>query len=84
MKKIRGARLKKVLVAYRGKIAEAAIYHTGNINDPTETKFTVHYYKNLAKELEQLGLYIISVKDRARLLKPHIKSDDLLIEEVSR
>lgn len=53
-----------------GKIAEAAICYTGDVNDPTETKYTVQYYKDLAKELEGMGAHIIAIKDMAGLLKP--------------
>lgn len=53
-----------------GKIAEAAICYTGDINDPMRDKYTVDYYKNMAKELEQLGAHIIAIKDMAGLLKP--------------
>lgn len=53
-----------------GKIAEAAICYTGDINDPTRTKYTVQYYKDLAKELEAIGAHMISLKDMAGLLKP--------------
>lgn len=53
-----------------GKIAEAAICYTGDINDPTREKYTIDYYKQLAKELEGLGAHIIAIKDMAGLLKP--------------
>ena len=53
-----------------GKIAEAAICYTGDINDPTRDKYTVQYYKDMAKELENLGAHIIAIKDMAGLLKP--------------
>lgn len=53
------------------KIAEAAICYTGDINDPTQTKYTLDYYKKMAKELEQIGAHIIAIKDMAGLLKPH-------------
>lgn len=53
-----------------GKIAEAAICYTGDLNDSTQTKYTVDYYKNMAKELESLGAHIIAIKDMAGLLKP--------------
>ena len=53
-----------------GKIAEAAICYTGDINDPTRAKYSVQYYKDLAKELERLGAHIIAIKDMAGLLKP--------------
>lgn len=53
-----------------GKIAEAAICYTGDINDPNRPKYSVQYYKDMAKELEQLGAHIIAIKDMAGLLKP--------------
>lgn len=53
-----------------GKIAEAAICYTGDINDPARAKYNVEYYKNMARELEQLGAHIIAIKDMAGLLKP--------------
>ncbi|MGC6767614.1 pyruvate carboxylase [Enterococcus sp. LJL128] len=53
-----------------GKIAEAAICYTGDINDPSRAKYNVQYYKDMAKELEQLGSHIIAIKDMAGLLKP--------------
>lgn len=53
-----------------GKIAEASICYTGDILDPTRKKYTLDYYKNLAKELEQQGAHILGIKDMAGLLKP--------------
>lgn len=53
-----------------GKIAEAAICYTGDINDPSRAKYNAQYYKDMAKELEQLGAHIIAIKDMAGLLKP--------------
>lgn len=53
-----------------GKIAEAAICYTGDINDPTRAKYDVQYYLNMAKELEKMGAHMIAIKDMAGLLKP--------------
>lgn len=53
-----------------GKIAEATICYTGDINDPSRAKYNVQYYKDMAKELEQLGAHMIAIKDMAGLLKP--------------
>lgn len=52
------------------KIAEAAICYTGDLNDPKQAKYTIAYYKEMAKELEQMGAHIIAIKDMAGLLKP--------------
>ena len=53
-----------------GKIAEAAICYTGDINDPLRSKYDIRYYKQMAKDLESLGAHIIAIKDMAGLLKP--------------
>ena len=57
-------------VRQSGKIAEAAICYTGDILDPTRTKYSVQYYKEMAKALENAGAHIIAIKDMAGLLKP--------------
>ncbi|WP_175989678.1 pyruvate carboxylase [Bacillus sp. Marseille-Q1617] len=57
-------------VRQSGKVAEAAICYTGDIEDPTRTKYDIDYYKNLAKELEASGAHILAIKDMAGLLKP--------------
>ncbi|MGO2100032.1 MAG: pyruvate carboxylase [Vagococcus salmoninarum] len=53
-----------------GKIAEAAICYTGDINDPSRAKYNVQYYKEMALELQKMGAHIIAIKDMAGLLKP--------------
>lgn len=53
-----------------GKIAEAAICYTGDILDDSRAKYTVKYYKDMAKELEAAGAHILAIKDMAGLLKP--------------
>jgi len=54
-----------------GKVAEAAICYTGDILDPTRTKYTLKYYIDLAKQLEKAGAHILAIKDMAGLLKPY-------------
>lgn len=53
-----------------GKIAEAAICYTGDILDDSRAKYTVQYYKDMARELEAAGAHILAIKDMAGLLKP--------------
>ncbi|MDQ0206483.1 pyruvate carboxylase [Alkalicoccobacillus murimartini] len=53
-----------------GKIAEAAMCYTGDIMDPSRTKYDLNYYLELAKELESAGAHILAIKDMAGLLKP--------------
>ena len=57
-------------VRQTGKVAEAAICYTGDILDDNRAKYTVQYYKEMAKELEQAGAHILAIKDMAGLLKP--------------
>lgn len=57
-------------VRQTGKIAEAAICYTGDILDDGRAKYTVNYYKDMAKALEQAGAHILAIKDMAGLLKP--------------
>jgi len=54
-----------------GKVAEAAICYTGDILDPSKTKYTLRYYVDLAKALEKAGAHILAIKDMAGLLKPY-------------
>lgn len=53
-----------------GKIAEGTMCYTGDILDKNETKYTLAYYENLAKQLVDAGSQIIGIKDMAGLLKP--------------
>lgn len=51
-------------------LAEACICYSGDITDPSKTKFTLQYYLDLAKRLEDAGAHILAIKDMAGLLKP--------------
>jgi pyruvate carboxylase len=57
-------------VRQTGKIAEAAICYTGDIHDPSRSKYNLQYYIDMAKELENAGAHILGIKDMAGLLKP--------------
>ncbi|KKB38747.1 Pyruvate carboxylase [Bacillus thermotolerans] len=57
-------------VRQTGKVAEAAICYTGDIDDPSRSKYGIQYYKEMAKELENQGAHILGIKDMAGLLKP--------------
>ncbi|MGD6833169.1 pyruvate carboxylase [Sutcliffiella halmapala] len=67
---VKGMTLAIDAVRDSGKIAEAAICYTGDINDPVRTKYDLSYYCNLARELEASGAHILAIKDMAGLLKP--------------
>ena len=53
-----------------GKIAEATMCYTGDLLNPMQTKYTLEYYKQFAKDLETAGAHMIAIKDMAGLLKP--------------
>ena len=57
-------------VRKEGKVLEAALCYTGDISDPSRTKYPLAYYVKLAKELERMGAHILAIKDMAGLLKP--------------
>ncbi|MGE8206764.1 pyruvate carboxylase [Heyndrickxia sp. NPDC080065] len=67
---IKGMEVAIDAVRETGRIAEAAICYTGDINDPQRIKYDIQYYKELAKELENQGAHILAIKDMAGLLKP--------------
>jgi pyruvate carboxylase len=53
-----------------GALCEAAICYTGDILDPTRTKYSLDYYVGLARKLEKLGSHMLAIKDMAGLCKP--------------
>lgn len=53
-----------------GKVAEATMCYTGDILDSHQKTYTLKYYTDLAKELEQAGAQILAIKDMAGVLKP--------------
>jgi pyruvate carboxylase len=53
-----------------GKLCEAAICYTGDITDPSRSKYDLGYYVELAKALEAAGTHILAIKDMAGLCKP--------------
>uniref|UniRef100_A0A8C8VEV0 Pyruvate carboxylase n=1 Tax=Pelusios castaneus TaxID=367368 RepID=A0A8C8VEV0_9SAUR len=60
-----------------GGVVEAAISYTGDVADPTRTKYTLEYYVQLAEELVKAGTHILCIKDMAGLLKP--RASELLV-----
>lgn len=58
-----------------GAIAEGAICYTGDILDKNKTKYTLEYYLQLAKDIENAGAHILAIKDMAGLLKPYAATE---------
>lgn len=65
-----------------GGLAEVCLCYTGDILDKSKTKYTLQYYLDLARQLEDAGAHIIGIKDMAGLLKPY--SAELLITELKK
>ncbi|GAB4395980.1 MAG: pyruvate carboxylase [Microscillaceae bacterium] len=65
-----------------GGLAEAAISYTGDILNPENKKYTLQYYLDLAKRLEDEGAHLLAIKDMAGLLKPY--AAELLIQELKK
>jgi pyruvate carboxylase len=63
-------------------LAEACICYTGDIMNPERQKFSLQYYLDLAKQLEDEGAHILAIKDMAGLLKPY--AAELLISELKK
>ena len=51
-------------------LAEVCLCYTGDILDKRKKKFTLEYYVDLAKRIEDEGAHILAIKDMAGLLKP--------------
>ena len=57
-------------VGQAGGVVEAAISYTGDITNPSKTKYSLDYYLKLADELIRSGAHVLCIKDMAGLLKP--------------
>jgi pyruvate carboxylase len=53
-----------------GALCEAAICYTGDLTDPSRTKYDLRYYLDMARRLEDAGAHILAIKDMAGLCKP--------------
>jgi pyruvate carboxylase len=67
-------------VGLAGGVVEAAISYTGDITDPTKTKYTLGYYTKLADQLISSGAHVLCIKDMAGLLKP--KAATILVDAI--
>lgn len=61
-------------------LCEAAICYTGDILDPKQQKYTLQYYLDMARQLEDEGAHLLAIKDMAGLLKP--LAADVLVREL--
>lgn len=49
-------------VGSAGGVVEAAISYTGDVADPSRTKYSLQYYMDLAEELVRAGTHILCIK----------------------
>ncbi|SDL45214.1 pyruvate carboxylase [Catalinimonas alkaloidigena] len=63
-------------------LAEVCLCYTGDISDPSRTKYTLQYYLDLARQVEDEGAHLIAIKDMAGLLKPYAATQ--LITELKK
>ncbi|MEP2775299.1 MAG: pyruvate carboxylase [Luteolibacter sp.] len=56
-------------------LCEAAICYSGDILNPSRTKYDLNYYISKAKEVEKMGAHILCIKDMAGLCKPQAAYD---------
>ena len=71
----------RAVIERTDSLAEGAICYTGEIMNP-HSKYNLQYYLDLARQLEDLGIHILAIKDMAGLLKPY--SAELLITELKK
>ncbi len=57
-------------VGNAGGVVEAAISYTGDISDPSKSKYTLDYYLKLADELIRSGAHVLCIK--VEMSKPRI------------
>jgi len=48
--------------AKAGGVVEAAIAYSGDVSDPTKTKYTLDYYIHFADELVKAGTHVLCIK----------------------
>ena len=60
----------KAVIERTEGLAEVCLCYTGDIQKPN-TKYTLQYYIDLARRIEDSGAHILAIKDMAGLLKPY-------------
>lgn len=65
-----------------GGLAEASICYTGDFLQNPSTKYSLQYYLDLARQLEDEGAHILCIKDMAGLLKPSAAA--VLVKELKK
>mmetsp|Transcript_7009 Transcript_7009/g.17433 ORF Transcript_7009/g.17433 Transcript_7009/m.17433 type:complete len:1180 (+) Transcript_7009:186-3725(+) len=69
-------------VGQSGGIIEASVCYTGDVSDPKRGPYTLDYYLEFARQLNDLGIHVLNIKDMAGLLKP--KAATMLVEAMRK
>ena len=56
------------------------VCYTGDVSDPNKGQYNLEYYLNYVRELKELGIHVLAIKDMAGLLKP--ESAKMLISAI--
>jgi pyruvate carboxylase len=65
----------KAVKEQTNSLAEVCVCYTGDIHNPNEKKYTMDYYVDLARRIEDEGAHILAIKDMAGLLKPYAATE---------
>lgn len=65
----------KAVKEQTNSLAEVCVCYTGDIHNPNEKKYTLNYYVDLARRIEDEGAHILAIKDMAGLLKPYAATE---------
>mmetsp|Transcript_7028 Transcript_7028/g.6663 ORF Transcript_7028/g.6663 Transcript_7028/m.6663 type:complete len:1239 (-) Transcript_7028:182-3898(-) len=60
-----------------GGFVEGAMSYTGDVSDPSKGKYNLDYYLELSRNLVDMGIHSLAIKDMAGLLTP--KASSLLV-----
>ena len=63
-----------------GGFVEGTISYTGDVSDASKGKYNLEYYLNLSRQLADMGVHSIAIKDMAGLLTP--KATKLLVSAI--
>jgi len=69
-------------VGTAGGIVEAAVCYTGDVSDPKRGRYNLDYYLKFVRQLNDLGIHVLAIKDMAGLLKPH--AAEMLVGAIRR
>lgn len=67
-------------VGKAGGVISGAVCYTGDVADPTRTKYNLDYYMKLTDELVKMGVHILSIKGQTRLCFSLLSKDHFILQ----